>query len=383
MKSLKILHCPTTVGGNAYPLSRAERELGQDSTVLTLDQNYLDYPADVTVFNGGPSLGNEMRRWKWVFRSLSDYNVVHYNFGQTLCPVRLYPKNGLIKKIIARMYNSLYARWTEMLDLIMAHKLGRIVAITYQGDDARQGDYCETHYPIHFCRAVEKGYYSPATDLVKRERIAKVEKYADLIYAVNPDLLNVLPPRAKFIPYSAVNPRDWAPLPASDPLSVPHIVHAPSHRGVKGTNHILSAITRLQEEGVPLHFTLVEKMANADARKVYESADILVDQLLAGFYGALSVELMALAKPVICYIREEDLHFLPEGMQHDMPFINATPDTIYEVLKEWLTVRKADMAEQGRKGRAYIEKWHDPKKVAASLVADYQTIWKQKYPCHS
>ncbi|MEZ5918585.1 MAG: hypothetical protein R3D66_01245 [Alphaproteobacteria bacterium] len=31
-----------------------------------------------------------------------------------------------------------------------------------------------------------------------------------------------------------------------------------------------------------------------------------------------------------------------------MPIINAEPDTLYEVLKEWLTTRKNELAERGR-----------------------------------
>ena len=114
-------------------------------------------------------------------------------------------------------------------------------------------------------------------------------------------------------------------------------------------------------------------MSNREARKIYESADLLVDQLLCGWYGGLAVELMALGTPVVCYIREEDLHFIPEKMRNKLPIIKATPDTVYEVLKEWLTVRKQELPRQGKVSRDYVVLWHDPYKTAKMIKADYET----------
>ena len=70
-----------------------------------------------------------------------------------------------------------------------------------------------------------------------------------------------------------------------------------------------------------------KKLSNKEARKRYETADILIDQLLAGWYGGLAVELMALGKPVICYIREDDLKYIPKEMRDELPIINA--NTLY------------------------------------------------------
>ena len=83
---------------------------------------------------------------------------------------------------------------------------------------------------------------------------------------------------------------------------------------------------------------------------------------------------MALGKPVFCYIREGDLKFIPEQMRKDLPIINVTPKTIYGVLKKWLTERRHELTEIGRRSQAYVEKWHDPLKIAARLKADYESI---------
>ena len=82
-------------------------------------------------------------------------------------------------------------------------------------------------------------------------------------------------------------------------------MHAPSHRGVKGTERVVEAVEQLRGEGIPLELELVEGRPHAEARKAYERADILVDQLLVGWYGAVAVELMALGRPVVCFMDEE------------------------------------------------------------------------------
>lgn len=108
------------------------------------------------------------------------------------------------------------------------------------------------------------------------------------------------------MPYAHLDITDWVPV-ASTPGPTPIVIHAPSHRGAKGTAHILEAVDRLKAEGVAFEFVLVEKLSNTEARKLYERADLVVDQLLAGWYGGFAVEAMALGKPVICYLRDSDL----------------------------------------------------------------------------
>jgi glycosyltransferase involved in cell wall biosynthesis len=105
---------------------------------------------------------------------------------------------------------------------------------------------------------------------------------------------------------------------------------------------------------------------------------LLIDQLLVGWYGGLAVECMALGKPVVCYIREEDLKFIPARMRRDLPIIQATPATLYTVLKAWLTVRQDELRQAGHQGRMYVEQWHDPLKIAAKLQSEYEAILASK-----
>jgi hypothetical protein len=259
-----------------------------------------------------------------------------------------------------------------------AHRRGKVVAVTYQGDDARQGDVAR-RYPIHFSHEVGADYYTEEGDRNVRRRIATFDRHADLIYALNPDLLSVLPTRAQFQPYCSVDVGEWHPSTERTAVpSRPRVVHAPSDQRVKGTRYVMEAVERLRASGVEFDFVLVEKMTHAEARQVYQTADLAIDQLLAGFYGALAVELMALEVPVLCYLRDEDMFRLPAGMREELPLINVTPANLESVLREWLVKRRGELRAHGRKSRQFVERWHSPREVARGTLADYERVWKQK-----
>src|SRR5262249_41606969 len=239
-------------------------------------------------------------------------------------------------------------------------------------DDVGQGGFCDRRFGPAFMRELPTGYYSPETDARKQWRAARLAKRADGLYTVNPDLMYLLPESAKFLRYGNVDPREWGyvpPPPASD--DGPLVLHAPTHRGVKGTRFVLDAVEKLKAEGVKFRFQLVEGLPRVVARRLFEQADLLIDQLWLGWYGGLSVELMALGRPVICNIREDGLKFLPHGMAGELPIIRAEPETLATVLRELLTTRRSDLVRRGEESRRYVEKWHDPREVARGLLADY------------
>lgn len=381
-KKLRVLHCPTTIGGNPTSLARAEREIGLESRSIAFTDNYLQYPADEFLQNAGKPLGGkafEIKRLNLLMRAIKDFDVIHFNFGSTMMPMKsLDPlRPEAIKNSVRNRIYQKYLDWWEMRDLPILKTFKKAICVTYQGDDARQKKFSLDNFEITAASYVDDDYYPPGSDRVKQERIATFDKYADKIYALNPDLLHVLPERAEFLPYASVDVRDWEPV-KKDVPSVPVVLHAPTSRQSKGTDFLIAAVERLRSENIPLKFTLVEGVSNTEARKVYEGADLLVDQLLIGWYGGLAVELMALGKPVICFIREGDLKFVPRQMRDDLPLINANPDTVYRVLKDWLTIYRDRLPMQGAKSRAYVEKWHDPTKIAAKLRGDYEEILASK-----
>ena len=377
MALMRILHCPKVVLGEAPVLARLQRELGLDSTCVALMGSRLEYQADEILWSHGQNpLLLELKRWQLLLRALLRYDVIHLNFGQTFMPSYI-PRSppaylGEIRPSLWSLYR-LYCHAFELTDLPLLKMLGKKVFVSFQGDDIRQGDYCRDHFQITHATEVGSDYFEPQWDQAKRKRAEAFSRYADAIFAVNPDLLHVLPDRAEFLPYGHVDPREWVPvLPSAEPGHRPVVLHAPTDRKVKGTEFILEAVERLQRDGIDFEFCLVEGLPFAAAKRLYHRADLLVDQLFAGWYGGLAVELMALGKPVCAYIREGDLHFIPTAMRKQLPVINVTAASVYSVLRYWLTEGKCQLRELGRRSRAYVEDWHDALKIAERLGQRYQ-----------
>lgn len=373
---LRVLHCPSNTAGHSQGLASAERRLGLKSRQVSFEPHPYGYETDEVLYAGCTGeLGRQFKRWGLVWRALRDFDIVHFNFGQSILPS---PIRNRTRSFTAGIANAYY-RVTGMADLPVLKWAGKGIIVTYQGDDARQGRFCQEHFPISPAGEVEEGYYSSATDAHKQQMIGQMARYADRIYALNPDLLHVLPSHARFLPYGHVDLAEWRPSTVRKGTgNAPVVVHAPSHRGIKGTRFLLEAVQRLQTEGVRFQFDLVENMPRTAARHIYERADLIVDQLLCGWYGGLAVECMALGKPVVAYIRETDLVFIPPGMRAELPLIQATPQTIYQVLKEWLTEKRHQLHEIGQRSRLFVERWHDPLKIAQILKHDYEDISRRR-----
>ncbi len=372
---LRVLHAPSSVGGNPLALSRALKALGVDSTSLVVSQNYLSYEADIVLHHpGGSFLVRELKRLWALFFYLPRFGVIHYNAGTTIASAYGLAFPAQRERSAAALVRYVYAAYLRQLqrfELWWVSLLRKVVFITYQGDDARQGDYCLEHFAISIAAQVEPGYYDDASDAFKRRSIARLATIASEIYAVNPDLLHVLPARARFVPYSLFFLSDWMPRYEQDQPRPLRIVHAPSHRKVKGTDAIVAACAALKSQGFEFELVLVEGLSHAQARSVYASADVLIDQLYAGWYGGLAVELMALGKPVMVYLRDDDLHFLPAGMRDQLPFIRITPDSVQRALQQVLETPRTELVALGKRSRAFVERWHDPMVIAADMKRDY------------
>lgn len=369
----KVLHAPTTVGGNPQGLSKTLNNLGVYSRTLALQQNYFNYAADHVLWAENEGVfKRELKRLCALIYFGFKYDVIHYNFGTTIAAAGYYRPSKSVITSLLRWIHCKYLGNLQLLELKIYKGLGKSLFITYQGDDARQGDYSLANFKFSIASQVDSSYYNKASDEFKRRSIARLGKYCDAIYAVNPDLLYVLPKGAKFVPYSHISLDEWTPQYTQLEKRKLRIAHAPSHRKAKGTELILAALDKLRADGFEFEFILVEGSSNAVARNIYETVDILVDQLFAGWYGGLAVEAMALGKPVLVYIRSEDLQFIPGEMAADLPFINVNPETIEEGLRQVLLMPRQELLALAKRSRAYVEKWHNPMKIASKLIVDYE-----------
>jgi len=112
----------------------------------------------------------------------------------------------------------------------------------------------------------------------------------------------------------------------------------------------------------------VERAASKDMRYYQAQADIVVEQLIYGWWGSTGVETMALGKPVVCYLRPAWKQFFfsvfPE--YEELPIIEANTESIYSVLKE-LVVDPELRNRAGQASRDFAVRHFNPSRNAAAL----------------
>ena len=141
------------------------------------------------------------------------------------------------------------------------------------------------------------------------------------------------------------------------------IVHAPSKRSTKGTEQILKRLKLVSSE---YELILVENKTQEEAFKIYQDADIIIDQISVGTYGVFAIEAMALGKPVITYINPE----IQKSFPADLPIISDDFDSLPEIVEK--LIANGELRNSlGKQGRRYVERYHDNRKVTHYLKNIY------------
>jgi hypothetical protein len=346
---MKILHLPTSVGGNSWGLSQGEKELGLDSEVLVSKQNWLNYKADINLHLEDKNIFSKASILYKTFQKIKNkYDVFHFNYGSSLLD---FQKIGL-----------------PLLELPYYEQSKKII-FTYNGSDSR------AVHPLEYWDNLENPkkslYYKLAIE-VKKRKILKASKYANHIFALNPDLLHYLPGQATFLPYTIA---EWDKIKDTKKNinKTFKIVHSPTNREFKGSKYILEAFNILKKKYNNIEINIIENIAYEKALQLYKEADLVIDQVLIGWYGAFGVEVMKMGIPLAVNVNEEDLKFIPIDMAKDLKeaIINITPFNIVEVLS--LYIDNANLLKLKREaGLEYIYKWHSPLYIASITKEVYE-----------
>jgi glycosyltransferase involved in cell wall biosynthesis len=118
---------------------------------------------------------------------------------------------------------------------------------------------------------------------------------------------------------------------------------------------------------------IVEGVPHEEARARYAKADIVVDQLRAGWHGVFALESMALGKPVVTHLKPEVVERSAAGFGVRVPIVPATSETLVDALRP-LVAEPALRREIGAASRAYVEQVHDIERIADRLVDVYRSL---------
>jgi glycosyltransferase involved in cell wall biosynthesis len=193
---------------------------------------------------------------------------------------------------------------------------------------------------------------------VKLATVRDAERYSDLILAM-PDAAQL-----QTRPYMRVNiPIDLSRIECFVPdRAVPIVVHAPSVRSIKGTEHVLAAVEQLRREGIAFDFRLIEGLPNTELCQLLRDADIVVDQLYGETVATLALEGLAAGNVVLA-------RYLPDRVRigADCPVVNINVVTLQDRLREVIVDREL-RRRLATAGRRYVELYHSHLVVARQIL---------------
>jgi glycosyltransferase involved in cell wall biosynthesis len=305
---VRIVHCPVNVAGVPWENVQALRRRGVDARLVVFERGALHPEADWSLDRSGGFARRQLAQWRALLKLLPATDVFHFYFGLTLVP--------------------------KSLQFPILRALRKKSVYHYLGSDIRGKTPAELAYG-------------------KRAGAEIVGSYDAARWV----------PEAHVIP-PGIELSAFTPVPPSD-RQRPLVVHAPSSRAKKGTEHVIAACAQL-----PVDLEIVERLHHDDARRRYEAADIVVDQLNAGWYGLFAIEAMALGKPVVTFLHDEAVRRTEEAFGVEVPLVSATKETLTERLRT--LIESAERRRQvGAASRAYVERVHDVERIADRLIDLY------------
>lgn len=348
---MKVLHLPTPVGNHGYSLAMAERKAGLDSTSIIIGQNKFNFKTDINI-----QMPKGWRKIPRLFKTFLHYrkgfDIYHFNFAQTIFD---FPKLNM-----------------DLLDLQFYD--GKKI-FTFSGSDIRQLVDRRINRFTPFIKQKNPTIHGLEYDK-KKIRLNKILANSDYCFALNPDLMRFLPSKnCGFLPYIK---SIWYDIPVSQPYKVHKgplkLVHAPTNRLVKGSDFLIKAVEVLKKR-YQIELILIENMRHAEAIKKYQEADIIIDQLRIGWYGGFALETMKMGKPLVCYINQNDLTFIPMVMSKAVQetIINANISNIEVVLRTLIEDRSI-LRTYSRNALDFVNTFHNPDKLIKIVIEKYAEV---------
>ena len=121
---------------------------------------------------------------------------------------------------------------------------------------------------------------------------------------------------------------------------------------------------------LPVELDIVEGVPHDEARERYARADIVVDQLNAGWHGIFALEAMALGKPVLTYLKPDVVEQAEQAYGVKVPIVPTTKETLVDDLRR-LVESPDERCRIGAESRAYVERVHDSDRIADRLIEIY------------
>jgi hypothetical protein len=378
---------------NTWYLSRELRKLGWRADVLNWDTN----PSSQSFYHGedfkleySTSALSSVKHMFFYLGAIARYDIFHFS-------------NAYCISFGAKLNNILsLLRLPPYYEIRLLKKLGKKIVYTNNGclDGVSQSSFRSWLGPEPVCDACA-WRNNPAVCCDERNLAwgkirNELADYQCLLGGNRKDCND--DPRVHEVPgFYCLDTEFWhpnLPIPSEHRLSFPigtvlvyHAVgnfqmrtESATQRNVKSTHIYIPLIERLKSEGYHVELFFAKDIPNKEVRFYQVQADIVVDMLTFGFFGANVREAMMLGKPAVCYLRPEWLESMRKEIPDyvdELPVISATPDTIHDVLVDLIT-HPDKRKEIGRRSREFAIKWHSAKAGANWMDKIYRSLIKTK-----
>lgn len=338
VNNMKVLQGVWDIGNQMYTIARGLSAMGVYAKTLCYHPNYLKYESDyvMDIEKAQDQKTAVLQTRKFAEQLISQFDIFHFHFGSTLT--------------------------LDYSDLPVLKRLGKKMTAHYWGSEVRM-----------YSKAVKINPYikvKQTNEDMLKHWLDKMSNYVGHCIVGDYELYEYV---KDFFDYAHVIPAliDISKyIPKSDQQSNEKflIVHAPTSPVIKGSQYIVNAINELKPK-YDFEFKLIQGMSHEEAKKIYQQADLIVDELHCGTYGLLTVETMAMAKPVITWVTD----YMREKYPPELPVISANPDTVKAKIEYAINNREM-LTELGQKGRSYVEKYHDMNKVVPQIIDVYKML---------
>ncbi|MCQ4923216.1 glycosyltransferase [Tissierella carlieri] len=334
--NLRVAHGSIEIANQMNMITKGLKNMGINAKSINYYPNYLQYESDYVLDINSFKYINEanMRTKELAAKIIINNDIFHFHFGTSLT--------------------------LDYSDLPLLRELGKKVIMQYWGSDVRM-----------YSKAIKLNPYVKVKDMnedsIKR-KLEFISKYVpDCL--VDYELSEYVKDYHQNIHYTRVamdlGKYKYIEETNNEKLL---IVHAPTAPEFKGTKYILEAIEDLNSK-YDFDFKLIQGMKHHEAMKIYEKADIIIDQILTGGYGVFAVEAMAMGKTVICWISD----FMKEKYPNELPIISANPDTI-KIKLEYIIKNKDMLMSIGANARKYVERYHDKNIITKNIYSIYKSL---------
>ncbi len=320
-----------------YAFTRALRKRGYKIDFYGIKEIRYGMPVDFLLRFSSSKIISFFERFIYFFKILPQYDLWHFNYIEAFF---WYPLNLFILKLF-----------------------GKKIVSTFRGSDVRTNiDFLPLNlykkipsnsWPIFYQQNVVHHFWQK---FLLELRIKIFCWLSDQVVIIGPFLASSVPHYDKMISYAqdlkVIGSQKIANQSAKGRKIT--ILHAPSDFVTKGSETVKGVFAQLSKKYLNCNFKIMPKMPHKELLAEMAKADIVIDQLLVGWYGLQAVEAMAMGKIVVAFLNPAYLPLV--SFDKNIPIWNSNVWTFSQDIENLLILYPKISGQWATKSIQFVRK---------------------------